>query len=629
MPTACVTAKPTPKNPTQDAPHSIFLDTHKNFQYGAIVTESSLDTELYIETTTIMFADVVESVRLIERDEVANVQRIRTLLKRLAADVIPPRSGTVLERRGDGLLVRFPDARFAAACSLALHSAATDENVGRDPSDHINFRIGIHSSDVLTDSTSLFGRGVNTAARIAELSSAGCTVISASARAQLTPALDGDLSDMGDCYVKHVAQPIHLFQLNPPQTNAPVPLSTQPDSDLRGRLAVIPALPDNEDDALPFFGDVLADELIAQLSRVAELRVCSRLTTAQLARRDMTLATIHALTQAEFIITGRYRTHLSHVSSTFELVETATNEVIWSNTCRWDRLAVERCDESIAEGLAGQIRFALMRSYATTVQSSALPTLKSHALLLGGVGLMHRSQPESFAKAQGVFEYLQQRHPRASRPFAWSATWRVFSVFQGWFLDREEQVIKAYGEARRALDISSADSLALTVYAMVKSHLRMEHADAEKYFSEALATNASESLAWVHRGTLYAFQGRGDEAEHDTQRALELSPLDPWRYYFETLCATAALSRHDFHTAISRAKSSLRANRSHSSTWRVLAIAYAELDQIDEARFYADGARRLDPGITVGKYLERSPAAQYETGQRWARALARAGIPLN
>lgn len=592
------------------------------------MAEPSFDAELHIETTTIMFADVVESVRLIEQDESENVNRIRSLLKQLSVEVIPQHNGTLLERRGDGLLVKFPNARVAAACALVVHSTAEAANAGKIVADQISFRVGIHSSDVLTDSTSLFGRGVNTAARLAELSNSGSTIISASARAQLTPLLDGDLADLGECYLKHVAQAVHVFQLNAVSTGAPAPIAIKLDADLRGRMAVIPAIADSENDALPFFGDVLADELIAHLSRVAELRVCSRLTTAQLARRDISLTTIQSLTNAEFIITGRYRTLPSHVSASFELVETATNDVLWSNTFRWDRLAVERQDEQIAQGISTQIRLALMQSYATAVQSTALPTLKSHALLLGGVGLMHRSQPESFARAQGVFEYLQQRHPRASRPFAWSATWRVFSVFQGWFSDREEQVIKAHSEARKALDISSADSLALTVYAMVKSHLRMEHGDAERYFSDALATNASESLAWVHRGTLYAFQGRGDEAEHDTQRALELSPLDPWRYYFETLSATAALARRDFPVAIERANASLRANRSHSSTWRVLAIAHAELDQIDEARTYADGARRLDPGLTIEKYLQRSPAAQYETGQSWARALARAGIPL-
>ena len=37
----------------------------------------SFDVELHIETTTIMFADVVESVRLTEQNETENVLRIR------------------------------------------------------------------------------------------------------------------------------------------------------------------------------------------------------------------------------------------------------------------------------------------------------------------------------------------------------------------------------------------------------------------------------------------------------------------------------------------------------------------------------------------------------------------------
>ena len=71
------------------------------------------DAELHIETTTIMFADVVESVRLIEQDELANVARIRSLLKRLVTEVVPMFQGTLLERRGDGLLIKFPSGARA------------------------------------------------------------------------------------------------------------------------------------------------------------------------------------------------------------------------------------------------------------------------------------------------------------------------------------------------------------------------------------------------------------------------------------------------------------------------------------------------------------------------------------
>ena len=47
----------------------------------------SFDAELHIETTTIMFADVVESVRLIEEDDVENIYCIESRLMKVADDV--------------------------------------------------------------------------------------------------------------------------------------------------------------------------------------------------------------------------------------------------------------------------------------------------------------------------------------------------------------------------------------------------------------------------------------------------------------------------------------------------------------------------------------------------------------
>jgi hypothetical protein len=36
---------------------------------------------------------------------------------------------------------------------------------------------------------------------------------------------------------------------------------------------------------------------------------------------------------------------------------------------------------------------------------------------------------------------------------------------------------------------------------------------------------------------------------------------------------------------------------------------------------------RLEPRLTVTKYLERSPASAYETGKIWSAALRAAGVP--
>ena len=96
---------------------------------------------------------------------------------------------------------------------------------------------------------------------------------------------------------------------------------------------------------------------------------------------------------------------------------------------------------------------------------------------------------------------------------------------------------------------------------------------ARKRCDQAVDANPSHALGWLYRGAVNAFEGEGDAAVDATRRAMELSPLDPQRYYFESLGATAELSAHQYVNAEKLARSSLTLNRMHPSTWRVLTIA--------------------------------------------------------
>lgn len=72
-------------------------------------------------SVTLAFVDVVESVRLVCDDERTAVERIRALLAQAARQVVPLHHGVVVERLGDGLLLRFEHPRQAVRCALALH----------------------------------------------------------------------------------------------------------------------------------------------------------------------------------------------------------------------------------------------------------------------------------------------------------------------------------------------------------------------------------------------------------------------------------------------------------------------------------------------------------------------------
>ena len=112
-----------------------------------------------------------------------------------------------------------------------------------------------------------------------------------------------------------------------------------------------------------------------------------------------------------------------------------------------------------------------------------------------------------------------------------------------------------------------------------------------------------------------------------TRRAMELSPLDPQRYYFESLGATAELSAHQYENAERLARSSLALNRMHPSTWRVLTIALVCQGRMDEAREALGTLRQLEPSLTVEKYVARMPNGQLDAGRQWAHCLALAGLP--
>ena len=178
-----------------------------------------------------------------------------------------------------------------------------------------------------------------------------------------------------------------------------------------------------------------------------------------------------------------------------------------------------------------------------------------------------------------------------------------------------------------ALDRDPTDALALATEGFVYCHLLNDLDTARRRCDAAVEANPSHALGWLYRGTVNAFKGEGNAAVDATRRAMELSPLDPQRYYFESLGATAELSAQQYVNAERLARSSLLLNRMHPSTWRVLTIALVAQGRMDDARDALMKMRQLEPALTVEKYVARMPNAQLETGRHWARSLAMAGLP--
>jgi class 3 adenylate cyclase/TolB-like protein len=575
----------------------------------------------------VLVADVVESVRLIEQDEEAFVRRWRAFVAAMMGEEFPTHGGRLVKSLGDGMLVELDTAQAAVNCALAVQARMARVERHFEPQQQIRLRIGIHIAPVIVDELDLFGEGVNLAARLAALAGPGEIVASAALREALTPVLDADVEDLGDCHLKHVRLPVRAYRIGPPGDWPVIEPGTSVLPELRPTIAVIPFAGRGVAPEHAVLGEVLAEEIISALSRTPELNVISRLSTTAFGGRQTSLAEVQAHLRANYVVSGGYRVAGARVTLAAELAEARSGHVVWSDRLQGDVGAIVGGDDDLTRRIVAAIGHAVTACETERALSHSMPTLESYTLLLGAVALMHRLSPCSFERARQMLQALKERVPRHAIPDAWLAKWYVLRVQQGWSADPKLDARQALDCTRRALDADAHCALAMAIDGFVHTNLLKRLDIAEQRYDMALDANPNESLAWLLKGTLHAFKGEGRQAVDSTLQALRLSPLDPLKYFYDSLAATAALAAGEYERAIEHARRSLRANRTHTSTLRALAIAQVQTGRDAEARETVRELLRLEPTLTVRAYLERSPSSAFETGRIWSGALRAAGLP--
>ena len=86
-------------------------------------------------------------------------------------------------------------------------------------------------------------------------------------------------------------------------------------------------------------------------------------------------------------------------------------------------------------------------------------------------------------------------------------------------------------------------SLAMTVEGQVNTYILKNLDVAQECYEAALGREPQRLPCLAAQGHAYdAFKDEGKEAVRHTRHALKLSPLDPLKYYFDSLAATAALA---------------------------------------------------------------------------------------
>lgn len=574
----------------------------------------------------VLVMDLVESVRLMSADEAGTIARWRQFVGQASVDVLPRHHGRLVKSLGDGLMLEFEEPRHAVQAALTLHQLLGHSNAQLDPARQMHLRAGINATHVYTDALDIYGSGVNLAARLATLAGPGETVVSASVRDGLTDGLDAEMEDLGDCYLKHLEKPVRAFRVGP-AAKMPGWRSFEPfDSPARPTLAIVPFSARTAEPGDEVLGEVIADEIIVRLSRLDALRVVSRLSTTAFRNRPTVAADIAAHLGAQYVVSGHYRNLGGKLRVTAELSEVRNGTVVWADALNTSTRELLSGEGALVTSFAEGIGRALVSHEVERARTAPLPSTDSCSLLMGAITLMHRNSASDFRRANDMLSHLAERHSRSALPQAWLAKWQVLQVVQGWAGDRTEAGKRALQSASRALDCDPQCSLAVALAGLVHTYLLGDLDKGLAHYDRALSINPSESLAWLFKSTWQAYQD-DPAAAQSCEAALSLSPMDPMRYFYDSLAATALTASGHYPRAIELARRSLRANRSHASTHRILTIALSLAGLQDEATIAGRDLLTVEPHLTARSFLERYPGRNARHAPAYAEALLRSGIP--
>ncbi len=537
-------------------------------------------SELKQQLAAILVADVTGYSRLMAADERATVAALDRARRVIRARV-EAHQGRVIDMAGDSALALFETATGAVQAALEIQKEIAAENAGVPEARRMRFRIGVNLGDVMVkpDGT-IYGDGVNIAARLEALAQPGGITVSDGIRGAVLGKVAATFIDQGEQLVKNIAHPVRAYALEtgepvrtaaPPATPAALSLPDRPS------IAVLPFLNISGDPEQEYFADGMVEDIITELSRFQRLFVIARNTSFTYKGRSVDVRKVAQELGVHFVLEGSVRKSGDKVRVSAQLINGDSGLHVWA----------ERYEDVLSDV------FELQERITHQVVASMVPQIESEEMRLLERGKRRYSEADDIAwraaktLADGEFqgrpalvdEALRLAEQAAASNPACQHAWAVLSsahswrVFLAWTHDRKADLAAARRAADVLMQLAPNDSRAYYLRGVVES-LTGEFSASVADMRRALALNPNDAPPQFFLSHLEAAAGEIERAKQVATQATRLSPKDRWVSTAHLAMAACAFLENDLKGLHDWAALAIQSQPSHPFR-RVLMIAYA------------------------------------------------------
>ncbi len=223
--------------------------------------------------------------------------------------IILNHGGRLVKNTGDGFLLEFPSIVGAIEAAVETQTLMAERNALLPADRVMQFRIGVHMGDVISDEGEVFGDDVNIAVRLESAATPGGVAVSAKAYDAASKHLDVTLVDAGSFRFKNIEETITSSAGSRRSDARRSGAERLLDLPAQYRTAIVGVLPftNLSEGADEYFSDGLTEDLIHALSLQSFFRVLSRLRPSRFKDKSPGTRLIAREIDATYLIRGSVR----------------------------------------------------------------------------------------------------------------------------------------------------------------------------------------------------------------------------------------------------------------------------------------------------------------------------------
>jgi serine/threonine-protein kinase len=376
-------------------------------------------------------------------------------------------------------------------------------------------------------------------------------------------------------------------------------------------IAVMPFVNESGDANVEYLSDGMTETLISSLSQIPKLNVKARSSVFRYKDKETDAATIGKELNVQAILNGRVVVRGNDLTLYVELVNAATENVLWKADYNRSMTNLVSLQSEIARDISQKLRTRLSNSDEQRVTKTYTANPEAYQLYLQGLYHWNKRTAEDIRKSIAFFQQAIDKDSSYAKAYAGLAL--AYLIVPDYNRHLTKQELKEFELKKRAAlrQAQELDDSLAEVHAVLATMNEdaFNPAAAENEYKRAIGLNPNFASAHHFYSRLLGALGRHEEARAEIDKAHELDPFS--RSINFNIGARFADARR-FDEAIAQYRRVLEMEPSHPVTHVGLAQAYEAKGMYAEA---------IEEYRTADVLLEKESA---ETAERKAAALTQA-----